>query len=90
MKDLFTSVILFIVGAIVAFITCNMILPAIDDFKFNIVNVDSSASLAEPDIEIFNYRAVNPTVQVYVGDSVDSVDSVDSEDSGDSENGPAD
>lgn len=66
-SDLFTSIVVFIVGIIIAFITCNMLLPSIEDFVIKTVNIDSSASLSEPNPEIFNYRAINPTVEVYVG-----------------------
>lgn len=68
-SDLFTSIVVFIVGVIIAFITCNMLLPSIEDFEIKTVNIDSNASLSEPNPEIFNYRAINPTVEVYVGNS---------------------
>ncbi len=72
--DLFTSIATFIVGIIIAFVACNMILPEIGSFNIKNVNIDSSASLAEPDIEVFNYRAINPTVEVYVGTGCEAYD----------------
>lgn len=72
--DLFTSVAVFAVGVIVAFIACNMFLPEIKSFNIKTVNIDSSASLTEPDIEVFNYRAINPTVEVYVGEGCEIYD----------------
>ncbi len=71
--DLFTSIVIFIVGAAVAFVATNMIVPGLDDFDIKTVNVNTNTSLTEPDIEVFNYRAINPTVEVYVGDGDDNV-----------------
>ncbi len=64
--DLTTSVIVAIIGTIAGFFVFNLILPAFDSVQFKTVD-NSSYSLAEPDPEVFNFRAVNPTVEVYVG-----------------------
>lgn len=73
-SDLFTSIAVFTVGTVIAFITCNMILPGIEDFEIKTINIDSDTSLAEPNAEVFNYRAINPTVEVYVGEGCESYD----------------
>lgn len=73
-SDLFTSITVFVVGAVVAFITCNMILPGIEDFEIKTIDIDSSTSLSDPNAEVFNYRAINPTVEVYVGEGCESYD----------------
>lgn len=73
-SSLLTSVAIFIVGAVISFITCNMIVPGIEDFNLKTINIDSDATLVDPDIEVFNYRAINPTVEVYVGDGCETYD----------------
>ncbi len=71
-SDIFTVLIVATVGTIAAAILCNMILgdPNEKSVTFNTVSVVSS-SLALPDEEVFNPDAVNPTVEVYVGDCID-------------------
>lgn len=67
--DLITSIGAAIVGCAIAFFACNALLPAIEPVSFKkLDNATSSYSLVDPDPEIFNYRALNPTVEVYVGD----------------------
>lgn len=73
-SNLITSAIVFVAGAIVAFIASNMILPGIDDFDIKTIDVDGSSTLSDPDIEVFNYRAINPTVEVYVGGDCETYD----------------
>lgn len=73
-SNLLTSVVIFVVGAVVAFITCNMIVPGIEDFNLKTIDINSDATLVDPDTEIFNYRAINPTVEVYVGDGCEVYD----------------
>lgn len=67
-KDLFTSIGTAILGAIIAFFVCNMFLSPIEPVKFKTVETSVSADVATPSSEVFNYRALNPTVEVYVGD----------------------
>ena len=71
-SDIFTIIIVATVGTVVAAILCNMILgdPNSKSVTFkNIAVVESS--LTEPDPEVFNIEAINPTVEVYVGNCVD-------------------
>lgn len=69
-QDLATSIFAAVVGALVAYFVCGMFLPSFDDMSVSITKLASeeSFSLMEPDAEIFNYRSVNPTVEVWVGD----------------------
>ena len=67
-KNVLYSIVLAIVGATLAFILCNYLMPAIEPVEFNNVDASFSTELVDPDPEIFNYRALNPTVEVYVGD----------------------
>ena len=47
-----------------------MFLPSFDELSVSITELanEESFTLAEPDAEIFNFRSVNPTVEVWVGD----------------------
>lgn len=65
--DLFTSAIVAIIGVAIAFIVTNIFLPEIEGVSFKILSATPSTTLTEPSDEIFNYRAINPTVEVYVG-----------------------
>ncbi len=67
-KELVTAIITGIIGFIAAFFICNLFVGGID--KVTIPTTDSSVStdLPEPNPEIFNYKSLNPTVEVYVGE----------------------
>ena len=69
-QDLVISIFAAVVGALVAYFVCGMFLPSFDDTSVSITNLASEESfvLDEPESEIFNYRSVNPTVEVWVGD----------------------
>lgn len=71
-SDIFTVIIVATVGTVAAAILCNLLLgdPNAKSVTFKTITV-IEASLAEPDPEVFNPEAVNPTVEVYVGDCVD-------------------
>lgn len=75
--DLFTSIGVAIVGVLVAFFTTNLLIQPLEDYKFTAIddaaNSNSSngynyADLTPPNNEVFNYDALNPTVEVYVGE----------------------
>ena len=67
--DLVTSIGAAILGSIIAFVAVNMLLPEIEPASFKrITSPNMSYELTEPDEEVFNVRALNPTVEVYVGD----------------------
>ena len=65
--DLATSFIAAIAGIIVAYFATNFLIPPLEDVSFKTLENTVDASLNQPNEEIFNYRAVNPTVEVYVG-----------------------
>ena len=69
-QDLATSIFAAVVGALVAYFVCGMFLPSFDELRVSITELanEESFTLAEPDAEIFNFRSVNPTVEVWVGD----------------------
>ena len=66
--DLATTIIAAVIGVVGGYFLVSLILPKTEPVSFKTVNSNMSYSLAEPDPEIFNYRALNPTVEVYVGD----------------------
>ncbi len=66
-KDLFNSILLAIVGVLVAYFSCNMFIGEPEEFSFKTVESSVSTDLANPDPEVFNYNALNPTVETYVG-----------------------
>lgn len=67
--DLATSILAAVLGVAVAFVVVNALIPAIEPVSFQKLDTtDMSYDLTEPDVDVFNYRALNPTVEVYVGD----------------------
>ena len=76
--DLFTSIGVAIVGVLIGFFVTNLIVQPIGDFSFQSVDDSANgdvakngynyANLTEPNPEVFNYDALNPTVEVYVGE----------------------
>ena len=65
--DLATSIIAAILGVVAAYFICNLLLPSINDVTFKVLNSNFSYTVSDPNPEIFNYRAIDPTVEVYVG-----------------------
>ncbi len=74
-SDLITAALIAILGTIVAFFLVNSILgdPSEKEVSFSYVvnQVGGANELSEPDPEVFNEDAINPTVEVYVGTCVD-------------------
>lgn len=66
--DLFTTIIIAIIGVAGAFAITNYLLPAMQDVSYKTVESSVHNGLADPDVDVFNYKAVNPTVEVYVGE----------------------
>lgn len=66
--DLFTSIAAAIAGVLIAFFVTNLFIGPIEDVAFSTVDTKVNANLSTPDPEVFNYRALNPTVEVYVGE----------------------
>lgn len=66
-KDLITIVITAIAGFLAAYFITNMIFPGLENFTFKNLTDAANFSITEPSEDIFNFRAINPTVEVYVG-----------------------
>lgn len=66
-KDLFVVVIAAIAGFLIAYFVTNMLYPTIESFSFKTLDTVVTSSVTEPSDDIFNFRSINPTVEVYVG-----------------------
>lgn len=72
-SDIFTLILVAGIGVLASYFLCNMLLGDPDEAKVEFKTVSSviSSSVANPDPEIFNIHAINPTVEVYVGQCED-------------------
>ncbi len=68
-QEISTSVVVGIIGLVVAYFVFSLILPAIENDSFRTLETSTDYSLQAPDDNVFNFRAVNPTVEVYVGNN---------------------
>lgn len=66
-NDLATAIVAAIAGVTISYFICNMFIGPSGDYSFTTVDSSVSSDLASPDQELFNYKALNPTVEVYVG-----------------------
>ena len=66
--DLATSIGVAIFGLILAYFICNLFIGEIEPVTIKTVDSSINLNLSEPSPEVFNYKALNPTVEVYVGD----------------------
>lgn len=66
--DLFTAIIAAIAGSLIAYFVTNLFIEPPQDVTYTTVDATVNANLPDPDPEVFNYRALNPTVEVYVGE----------------------
>ena len=67
-SDVITAAVTAVISAAIAYFICGMFLPGLEDVSFPVLQGEASYTLSDPDVEVFNYRAINPTVEVYVGD----------------------
>lgn len=66
-KDLAVVVVAAIAGFAIAYFMTNLLYTGISNFSFKVLDAVVNTSISEPNPEVFNFRAVNPTVEVYVG-----------------------
>lgn len=76
-NDFLTTIVIAIVGAVGGFVVTNMLMAPIEKVTVKTVESSVSSDLAEPDPEVFNYKALNPTVEVYVGNCDEGAESAD-------------
>lgn len=72
-SDIFTLILVAGIGTLAAFFLCNAIMgdPDLATAKFKALSSKIDSLLAIPDPEIFNSTAINPTIEVYVGNCED-------------------
>ena len=80
--DLATAIITAIVGVTVTYLVANSLMGEPGEISVKTPNSTVDATLAEPSPEIFNYRALNPTVETYVGNGEGDEDKSGDEDKG--------
>lgn len=66
-KDLVTVIIAAIIGFIGAYFVTNLLYPAPENVQVRTIDDTVDSSIAMPSEDIFNFRSINPTVEVYVG-----------------------
>ena len=67
--DLVSSIGVAILGVIVAYFICDILVGSFStgDYTVKTIETEVTADITNPDSSVFNYRALNPTVEVYVG-----------------------
>lgn len=72
-SDVFTLILIAGIGTLAAFFVCKTLLGDPDEasVKYKTVSRVVSSELVAPDQEVFNSTAINPTVEVFVGDCED-------------------
>lgn len=72
-SDVFSIIFVAGAGILISFFACRAIMGDPDDAvtSFTALREPISASLVDPNPEVFNSTAINPTVEVYVGDCED-------------------
>lgn len=69
-KDLITAIAAAVAGVVISYLICNLLVGMLstEDYSFKYIDTTISSDISEPDKEVFNYRSLNPTVEVYIGD----------------------
>lgn len=66
-NDLATAIITAVIGVVASYFLVGLLFGEIEDVSISSVDPNLTVNLTEPNADIFNFRAVNPTVEVYVG-----------------------
>ena len=70
-NDLVTAIAVAILGTVVAYFVANMLIGDIEQASVKSITGNFASDVSDPNPEVFNYKSINPTVEVYVGDSSD-------------------
>ena len=71
-SDIISVVLVAMIGTFAAAFIVNLIMGNPDDAKASFKDIEVvDSSLSDPDPEVFNSDAINPTIEVYVGSCVD-------------------
>lgn len=72
-SDIFTIILVSAIGIIVSAFMVNILLGNVEDKSMTIKNIEViEADVPMPEADVFNADAINPTVEVYVGDCLDA------------------
>lgn len=71
-SDLATTILAAAAGFIIAYLVCNFLMPELESVRLKELDSDIVYEIVEPDPNVFNYRALNPTVEVFVGNEDNS------------------
>ena len=66
-KELVTAITAAVIGVLVAYFACDLLIGPIEGVSFKTIDSSVNMDVKNPSPEIFNYKALNPTVEVYVG-----------------------
>ena len=66
--DLVSAIGAAIAGVFIAYFVTNLFIGPIENVSFKTVKTVVSTEVDQPNPEVFNYEALNPTVEVYVGE----------------------
>lgn len=72
-SDIFALILIAGIGTLAAFFACNAILGDPDEsiVEYKVVDSVIKSDLAVPNADVFNALAINPTIEVYVGNCED-------------------
>ena len=71
-SDIITVILIASIGVIISIFMTNALLGNPDERSVSFKSmIEIDADLSEPDPEMFNIAAINPTVEVYVGECED-------------------
>lgn len=66
-SELATAIVAAIAGVLLSYFVTGLFTGEIEPVGVKTVEDGVTIDLAEPDSEIFNYKALNPTVEIYIG-----------------------
>lgn len=72
-NELATAIFTAIAGLIIAYFVTNIFFGKIEDYTLTTIEGTLSTDVISPDVEVFNPNALNPTVEVYVGDDCQNI-----------------
>lgn len=72
-NELATAILAAVAGFVIAFFVTNLFFGEIEDFTLTTIEGTLSTDIVDPNVEVFNSNALNPTVEVYVGDDCQNV-----------------
>lgn len=66
--DLASALLVGFICVIVAYFLCNFLVGEVKTQTVRTLKTSATATVEEPSVEVFNYKAINPTVEAYIGE----------------------